>query len=73
VGFYERLGFKFWGAQKSGCSLSVFRIGGNTFLEGDYDLSDTTINKAVNRKGKGGCTTLYDLANTQNGVKLDVF
>ena len=73
VGFYERLGFKFWGAQKSGCSLSVFRIGGNTFLEGDYDLSDTTINKAVNRKGKGGCTTFYDLANTQNRVKLDVF
>jgi GNAT superfamily N-acetyltransferase len=73
VGFYERLGFKFWGAQKSGCSLSVFRIGGNTFLEGDYDLSDTTINKAVNRKGKGGCTTFYDLANTQNGVKIDDF
>lgn len=73
VGFYERLGFKFWGAQKSGCSLSVFRIGGNTFLEGDYDLSDTTINKAVNRKGKGGCTTFYDLANTQNRVKIDDF
>ena len=73
VGFYERLGFKFWGAQKSGCSLSVFRIGGDTFLEGDYDLSDTTINKAVNRKGKGGCTTFYDLANTQNRVKIDDF
>lgn len=73
VGFYEHLGFKFWGSQKSGCSLSVFRIGGDTFLEGDYDLSDTTINKAVNRKGKGGCTTLYDLANTQNRVKIDDF
>ena len=73
VGFYERLGFKFWGAQKSGCQLSIFRIGGDTFLEGDYDYSDTTINKAVNRKGKGGCTTLYDLANTQNRVKIDDF
>jgi GNAT superfamily N-acetyltransferase len=73
VGFYEHLGFKFWGSQKSGCSLSVFRIGGDTFLEGDYDLSDTTINKAVNRRGKGGCTTLYDLANTQNRVKIDDF
>jgi hypothetical protein len=51
----------------------VFRIGGDTFLEGDYDLSDTTINKAVNRKGKGGCTTLYDLANTQIGVNLEGF
>ena len=73
VGFYERLGFKFWGAQKSGCSLSVFRIAGNTFLEGDYDLSDTTINKAVNRKGKGGCTTLYDLANDQKTLDFHSF
>ena len=73
VGFYERLGFKFWGAQKSGCSLSVFRIGGDTFLEGDYDLSDTTINKAVNRKGKGGCTTLYDFANSFKTAKIEGF
>ena len=73
VGFYERLGFRFWGAQKSGTQLSIFRIGGDTFLEGDYDYSDTTINKAVNRKGKGGCTTLYDLATSQIGVKLDGF
>lgn len=73
VGFYERLGFRFWGAQKSGTQLSIFRIGGDTFLEGDYDYSDTTINKAVNRKGKGGCTTLYALANSQIGVKLDGF
>lgn len=71
VGFYERLGFRFWGSQKSGCQLSIFRIGGDTFLQGDYDLSDMTINKAVNRKGKGGCTTLYDLATSQIGVKLD--
>lgn len=73
VGFYKRLGFRFWGSQKSGTQLSIFRIGGNTFLEGDYDLSDTTINKAVNRKGKGGCTTLYELATNQIGVKLDGF
>ena len=73
VGFYERLGFRFWGAQKSGCHLSIFRIGGDTFLEGDYDYSDTTINKAVNRKGKGGCTTLYDLANSQKTAILEGF
>lgn len=73
VGFYERLGFKFWGAQKSGTQLSMFRIGGDTFLDGDYDLSDTTITKAVNRKGKGGCTTLYDLATSQMVVKIDGF
>ncbi len=73
VGFYERLGFRFWGAQKSGTQLCIFRIGGDTFLEGDYDYADSTIYKAVNRKGKGGCTTLYDLANNQMGVKLDGF
>lgn len=73
VGFYERLGFRFWGAQKSGTQLSIFRIGGDTFLEGDYDYSDTVINKGVNRKGKGGCTTLYELATGQMGVKLDGF
>ena len=73
VGFYERLGFRFWGAQKSGTQLSIFRIGGDTFLEGDYDYSDTTINKAVNRKGKGGCTTLYDLANSFKTAKIEDF
>lgn len=73
VGFYERLGFRFWGAQKSGCQLSIFRIGGDTYLEGDYDYSDTTINKAVNRKGKGGCTTLYDLANSFKTAKIEDF
>ena len=71
VGFYERIGFKFWGAQKSGCQLSIFRIGGDTFAEGDYDYSDTVINKAINRKGKGGCKTLYDLATSQNKVDLE--
>lgn len=73
VGFYERLGFKFWGAQKSGCQLSIFRIGGNTFSEGDYDYSDTVINKAINKKGKGGCVTLYALATDQLGINLNEF
>ena len=73
VGFYERLGFKFWGAQKSGTQLSIFRIGGDTFLEGDYDYSDTTINKAINRKGKGGCTTLFDLAEQQKSLDFHSF
>jgi GNAT superfamily N-acetyltransferase len=73
VGFYERLGFKFWGAQKSGCQLSIFRIGGDTYLEGDYDYSDTTINKAVNRKGKGGCVTLFSLAENQKPLDFHSF
>lgn len=73
VGFYTRLGFKFWGAQKSGTQLSIFRIRGDTFLQGDYDLYDTIINKAINRKGKGGCTILYELARSQIEAKLDDF
>jgi GNAT superfamily N-acetyltransferase len=73
VGFYERLGFKFWGAQKSGCQLSIFRIGGDTYSDADYDYSDTTINKAVNRKGKGGCVTLFSLAEKQKSLDFHSF
>ena len=69
VKFYESLGMHFWGSQKSGTLLSIFRIGGDTFLEGIYEVHDTIVNKAINRKGKGGCTTLYDLANSQIGSK----
>jgi len=73
VGFYERLGFRFWGSQKSGCQLSIFRIGGDTYVEGDYDYSDTTINKAINRKGKGGCVTLFSLAEDQKTLDFHSF
>lgn len=65
IGFYERLGFKFWGAQKSGCQLSIFKIGGNTFAEGVYDYSDSVIYNAVNRKGKGGCVQIFDIAKSK--------
>lgn len=65
VGFYEKIGFKFWGKQKSGCQLSIFRIHGDKFSTGDYDYSDQTIYNAVNKKGKGGCVELFDLAKNQ--------
>lgn len=73
VGFYERLGFKFWGAQKSGCQLSIFRINGDNYADADYDYSDTTINKAIHRKGKGGCVTLFDLAEQQKTLDFHSF
>jgi len=73
VGFYERLGFKFWGTQKSGCQLSIFRINGDNYSEADYDYSDTIINKAVNRKGKGGCVTLFSLAEDQKQLDFHSF
>lgn len=71
VGFYEKVGFKFWGKQKSGCQLSIFRIFGHKFSTGDYDYSDTVINGAIHRKGKGGCVELFDLATNQKPPSLE--
>lgn len=59
VAFYESMGFKFLGKQKSGCSLSIFKINGKNFTDGIYDINDSIINKAVHRKGKGGCVKIY--------------
>ena len=66
IGFYEKIGFKFWGKQKSGCQLSIFRIDGNSFAEGDYDYHDSMINNAIHKKGKGGCVEIFDLAKSQS-------
>tara|TARA_R110000824_G_scaffold110918_4_gene259130 strand:- start:5937 stop:6446 length:510 start_codon:yes stop_codon:yes gene_type:complete len=59
VGFYTKIGFMFWGKQKSGCSLSIFRIEGDKISDGNYDYIDPVIYKAINRKGRGGCVELY--------------
>jgi hypothetical protein len=53
------MGFKFLGKQKSGCSLSMFKINGNRFSDGIYDPNDPIITAAVNRKGKGGCVEVF--------------
>jgi GNAT superfamily N-acetyltransferase len=60
VEFYERIGFKFLGKQKSGCQLSMFKINGFTYEEGSYNLNDPIINKAVYKKGKGGCIEVFN-------------
>ena len=73
VGFYEKIGFKFWGKQKSGCQLSIFRIDGNTFAEGDYDYTDQMINNAIHKKGKGGCVEIFNLAKDQQTPTLEGF
>ena len=73
VGFYTKVGFKFWGKQKSGCQLSIFRIDGDTFEEGDYDYTDQIINNAIHRKGKGGCVEIFDLATSQKPLNLEGF
>jgi predicted N-acetyltransferase YhbS len=59
VPFYSSMGFKFLGKQKSGCSLSMFKINGNTFADGLYDLEDSVIKSAVFKNGKGGCVEVY--------------
>jgi hypothetical protein len=53
------MGFKFLGKQKSGCSLSMFKINGKNFADGIYDLSDPVIHAAVYKKGKGGCVEVF--------------
>lgn len=73
VGFYEKIGFKFWGKQKSGCQLSVFRVTSNKFSECQYDYNDTVIYNAINKKGKGGCVELFDLAKDQQNPSLEGF
>lgn len=57
VKFYESLGIKFLGVQKSGCLLSVAQTA-PTFEECIYSLEDPIISKAINKKGKGGCVQL---------------
>jgi GNAT superfamily N-acetyltransferase len=56
---YESMGFKFLGKQKSGTSLSMFRINGNNYFDGIYDINDPVINAAVYKKGKGGCVEVF--------------
>lgn len=59
IGFYKKIGFTFLGEQKSGCQLSIFRISGNHFVDGVYDMDDSIIYNAVHRKGKGGCIKIF--------------
>jgi len=59
VGFYERLGFKFLGQQKSGCLLSMFKVTGSDPSQGVYSMNEEAILKAVNKRGKGGCVVVF--------------
>jgi hypothetical protein len=37
----------------------MFRINGNDFSDGIYDINDPVINAAVYKKGKGGCVEVF--------------
>jgi ribosomal protein S18 acetylase RimI-like enzyme len=59
VEFYKKIGFKFWGLQKSACQLSIFRINGDRIEDGIYHIADEIIRKSLYRKGKGGCVEVF--------------
>lgn len=69
VPFYESLSFTFWGKQKSGCSLSVFKING-LLKDGLYNDKDPVINKALYSGRKGSLASSY---TSQENVDLQSF
>lgn len=69
VPFYESLNFRFWGKQKSGCSLSIFKVNG-LLEKGIYDENDPTIRKALYSGRKGSLASSYD---TKKCVDLNEF
>lgn len=58
VPFYESLGFKFLGKQKSGCLVSMFKMNGPKISEGFYNLEDPVIKKALFSKQRGSIVEL---------------
>jgi GNAT superfamily N-acetyltransferase len=58
IPFYESLGIRFLGRQKSGCQLAVARVAGS-FGGCMVDLQDPVIRAAVYKKGKGGCVEVF--------------
>lgn len=63
VKFYESIGFTFWGVQKSGCSLSMFRINGSNIADGIYDDKDPVVSKALYSGKKGSLACSYNQSN----------
>ena len=57
VPFYESLGIKFLGKQKT-AYLAMARIRGE-FKDCWYDINDPVIRAAVCKKGKGGCIEIF--------------
>ena len=70
VAFYESVGFKFWGKQKGGCSLSMFKVAGGRIDTGIYDENDPVIRKALFSGRKGSLASSYD---SQKSVDLNQF
>lgn len=69
VKFYESVGFKFWGLQKSGCSLSIFKINGD-LQDGIYNDKDPVLQKALYSGRKGSLASSY---KQEENVDLNQF
>lgn len=54
VEFYKKIGYLFWGKQKSGCQLCMFE------LPGIYQANDPVVYAAIHKKGKGGVVELSE-------------
>lgn len=67
VQFYEKLGFQFQCKQKSGTSLSIFKVSADTIKDCDF-TADDTMRKMFFRKGKGGCTEILDKRLRENSM-----
>lgn len=63
VKFYESIGFKFWGLQKSNCSLSLFKINGK-INEGIYDEQDPYVRSCLYSGKKGSLASSYQSRST---------
>lgn len=59
VGFYEKLGFKFLGVQKSGTQLSMCKVTSDKISKCKFDKKDEHIWKCLNRNGRGGCVEIF--------------
>ena len=70
VSFYESVGFKFWGLQKSGCSLSMFKITDDDISSGIYNDNDPVLQKALYSGRKGSLASSYSPKET---VDLNAF
>ena len=71
VEFYEKCGFKFWGKQKSGCSLSIFRLNGKNVSDGIYDIKDPIIFCALFGKKKGSIFTPGEMMIKQQKENIE--
>lgn len=69
IPFYKKLGWKMLGEQKSGCQLSMMKITSSKYSECSYDTNDPIIDKAINKKGRGGCVKTFYVTNK---LKLDL-